>query len=287
MNKNAFTLIELLVVVAIITLLIAILLPALAKARNSAKLISCEANLRQLGAGLQYYALEYNDYLMPLAREESSTYWWGRKIDPATGMPPVDLLRTACIVDHTKGFLWQFLKAGERADDVFACPSLPRGSYEDPDSTPGQITSAYGYNGYYLSPPAASYGPVVASKTWQRMTTVLRPETVFAFGDAALSNSRGTPPQPRVTAYLDPPFLMKPDVRNPSNPNPIWDRNVSPTTHFRHEKRVNVVCVDGHCESFPVEKGHLGQGQLARKFLIGYVGDSNDPHYIPDYLNWR
>src|SRR5437763_14496097 len=73
-RREGFTLVELLVVIGIIALLIGILLPALNKARESARRVACISNMRQIAAAVLSFANEHQGFVP--GRAGGKTVWY-------------------------------------------------------------------------------------------------------------------------------------------------------------------------------------------------------------------
>ena len=258
-----FSLIELLVVVAIIAILASILLPALVQSRSQALFVNLAARLAQLGHAFHMYAFDYVGKAMPLAYTRSEVigdgppvYWWGTNGENG--------------VDHTRGFVWPYLQSDLRAKGVYECPSQPWGTYR-PQGAAREITSTYGYNGYYLCPPhTPGWSYSIGEQPWKNIDNLVLPQRLFVFADTLIDLGGD---QGYNNALLDPPYLYM---------GSYWTPNASPTTAFRHGWRANVLLADGHVEPFGPGEGQI----ISPRLRIGWVGEHNDPHYIPDWREW-
>ena len=113
MRRKGFTLVELLVVIVIISLLLAVLLPALQASKEKAKTIQCSSNIRQLTMAMNMYEMDNKIYPQAFLQDED------RKMprEDALGSPTLD----------AEGWWWLhrievYLKSIKGTVSVFKCP---------------------------------------------------------------------------------------------------------------------------------------------------------------------
>ena len=217
-RHSAFTLIELLVVIAIIAILAALLLPALANSKQSAKRIQCVSQLRQLGLATRMYLDDHDGRTFPFRLSDEETnggfvYWFGW-IETAGAEGERRF-------DATQGPLFDYVQGL----GIEICPSLNYTSGHFKMKAKG-ASFGYGYNRHLAS---TNDFPAVNSEL------VRDPAGTVLFADAAQINDFQAPASPE-NPLLEEWYYVDAAEGSFGYPN----------AHFRHRERANVAFLDGH-----------------------------------------
>jgi prepilin-type N-terminal cleavage/methylation domain-containing protein/prepilin-type processing-associated H-X9-DG protein len=248
-THGGFTLSELLVVIAIIALLLAILLPAISRAKAKAREVACLSNLKQLQTCAELYCLDYEDFLPPNryvydtitkepARGFSDNLTW------CPGLAPFDT--TTENIEH--GLLFPYNKS----TGIYRCPS-DMARVQTPD---GQLLNLRRTRSYNLSqsingvpyPEGTITPPSFAKKS--QINDPVPSELLFfvdVHEDGILDSHFGIPPRGWPFAEERPRW---------------WDLPAG-----RHSQGANLSFADGHVERWrsAAPKIFTELGQLVRK----------------------
>ncbi|OHB45320.1 MAG: hypothetical protein A2Y13_10900 [Planctomycetes bacterium GWC2_45_44] len=260
MAKKAFTLVELLVVISIIAILMAVLMPALGKARQQSKAVVCISNLRQMVIAANAYILANEGYY-PLAGFTENR---AGGIYNSYGWDYLQVRQWGVLRECEPGLLWQ--KNGTLK--IQQCPTFKGGA-----NSQGDPYTGYNYNASYVGgvmsrEVSGRTSGVNSSKADQ----IRRAFGCALFGDGEYGTSWSA--NNGANKYMRSPFIGK--LENMADHGGL---RYAGTQGYRHLGSTNVGWADGHASKV---KERYTETYSSQKTLIvsgtGFLSPDNSAY---------
>ena len=283
-RRSAFTLVELLVVIGLIGVLIGILLPSLAKAREAARSVQCKSLLRQYALAFQMYQNEANGVAVDAYKTWDYGYGLAKYLSQKNGIPE-QMTRCPADNDARLATLGGFASTG-------VVPSLDQDASTDPqlrtlDGTVYHPRVSFGINANVFSDSRRVSGGVSAAR-WVKPSKFRS-----AAGATTGSGMAGMFDPTRIAVFGD--YMNNPRVDIPTLPMLIpTDLTTDPGTKgmgsvpYRHNGSANMAFLDGHVGTIRPSGIKLTHGGLemqpGQDWATGYTGAKPLPkHYYLMY----
>jgi len=278
-RSTGFTLIELLVVISIIALLMAMLLPALARARESTLRTRCLGNTRQIGLLVGVYATDEREHI-PAAINERLPMPEGAGINPGAGTYWFQLLSKHGLgVSQTGPGRHDPVGNGKGPERIFICPGEPE--WGATGITVLQIGYGMNFSGLTLFDLTVQLyqSPVYQGQT-SRMSDIERPsDTIFA------ADGNYFPAYPSSSTI---PYLVKPAQFNPPVPGADYWNNIPGYRHGAKMPYLGIPDDTAHLSNFTFPYLLFHRGSTAEfLFLDGRAADLGAPATLESDHLWR
>lgn len=252
-RRSAFTLVELLVVIAVIAVLIAILLPAIGRAKKQGKTVICATNLRALTGTLQSYISDTGKMVAAGGHNGPMALWDYQLLGGKLTIPAY----------YTNG-------GGHAAKDkIRICPETPRAVVS---GIIGNAVEQWNCNG--STPYGKSVGSYVING-WLYSASDPRAKTIGGnrWTAAEVYKVQGAKNEGMIPVFSDGSwhdFMPKPTDAAPANlqnpgPTTAGDASLARAVMDRHAMAVNVSFLDGHVEKVRLQ--HLWSLSWSAKWL--------------------